>query len=432
MKKSTNCLGTLVLFNIFNMKKFSNFAHNVKSFSEIFTRPSYKIFKEIVEAMVRETEYSQSHLGVCSGKTLGQIQYFFAKAKWSFTKLNEYRLRFMRNKPNFRDRKSDYAVLDGTVTTKNKDSEFKGLVSAVYSNRDKRVVNGIKLFGGSVLTQDGVKYIVDFLLYIKTIWLSENQAWKAFAKKVATKTSAYLFLLDSGFKSPHIIKYIFHDLKRHFLLRIGKNQKCLVPSKETQKSSKKPRKFPDRISKKIASLCTENTAIQVQDGKLWFFSNVILSSWQQVFPQAVSVVVYHKNGFLSPIVLVTSLEIPEVQQALDLVQMYFKRWSIEQLFKEIKSWFSFEKFRVTSLRALGKFLHLVVFIHSLVSTLFFEIQKHKELLEIIRFVIRKSRNILELTVVSLKLFFQSLHSICFTRHPWLHKDKKLVLLDYFF
>lgn len=414
------------------MKKFSNFAHNVKSFSEIFTKPSYKIFKGIVEAMVKEMDYSQSNLSLCSGKTLGQIQYFFAKAKWSFTKLNEYRLRFMRNKPNFRDRKSDYAVLDGTVTTKDKDSEFKGLLSAVYSNRDKRVVNGIKLFGGSVLTQDGVKYIVDFLFYIKTVWLSENQAWKMFAKKVASKTSAYLFILDSGFKSPYIIEFIFHTLKRHFLLRIGKNQIFLTQSNEIQKYSKKPRKFPDRIPKKIISLCSEDTAIQVQYGKLWVFPNVILSSWQKVFPENVTVLVYHRNGFIEPIVLVTSLEITETQQAFDIVQIYFKRWSIEQLFKEVKSWFNFEKFRVTSLHALGKFLHLVVFIHSLMSTLFFELQKHAELFEIIRFVVKKSRNILELTMVSLKLFFQSLHSICFTHHPWLHKDQKLILLTHFF
>ncbi len=341
------------------MKKFSNFAHNVKSFSEIFTKPSYKIFKGIVEAMVKEMDYSQSNLSLCSGKTLGQIQYFFAKAKWSFTKLNGYRLRFMRNKPNFRDRKSDYAVLDGTVTTKDKDSEFKGLLSAVYSNRDKRIVNGIKLFGGSVLTQDGVKYIVDFLFYIKSIWLSENQAWKMFAKKVASKTSAYLFVLDSGFKSPYIIEFIFHTLKRHFLLRIGKNQIFLMQNQEAKKYSKKLR-------------------------KLWVFPKVILSSWHKVFPENVTVIVYHRNGFLDPIVLVASLEITETQQAFDIVQIYFKRWSIEQLFKEVKSWFNFEKFRVTSLHALGKFLHLVVFIHSLMSTLFFELQKYTKLFEIIR------------------------------------------------
>ena len=32
------------------------------------------------------------------------------------------------------------------------------------------------------------------------------------------------------------------------------------------------------------------------------------------------------------------------EEAFGFVQTYFKRWSIEQLFKEIKSWFQFEKF----------------------------------------------------------------------------------------
>ena len=117
-KKVQICLGLIVLFNYFYMKNLSNFAHNVKSFSGMFTKPTYQIFKGVVEAMIKETEYSQANLSTFTGKTLGQIQYFFSKAKWSSSKLNEYRLRFMRNKPNFRDRKSDYVVLDRILDSK--------------------------------------------------------------------------------------------------------------------------------------------------------------------------------------------------------------------------------------------------------------------------------------------------------------------------
>lgn len=393
----------------------------------MFTKPTYKIFKAVVEAMIKEKEYSQADLSSFTGKTLGQMQYFFSKAKWCFSKLNEYRLRFMRNKANFRDRKSDYAVLDGSTTKKDKDSEFRGLLYNLYSNRDKQVVNGIKIFGASVLTQNGVKYIVDFILYIKSMWLSENQAWKLFAKRVSEKTSAYLFILDSGFKSPYISQFIFENLKRHFLVRILPTQHILIKTKKKTKLSKKPRKFPDRISRKITSLCSNKNAIQVQDGRIWIFEKVILNSWRNVFSKDVTVIVYHANGHLKPIVLVTSEEIENKKDAFKIVETYFKRWSIEQLFKEIKSWFNFEKFRVTSLQAIGKFLHLVIFIHSLISVFFKQIQKHKHLLELIAFVVKKSRNILDLTVISLKLFFQSIKSICSNSPPWLSKKQKTVL-----
>ena len=123
--------------------------------------------------MIKLRSWTQADLAASGGKTLRQIQNFFNKAKWSYKQLEAFRLRFIQNKPDYRDRKSDFVALDGSTTTKNKDAHFGDLVSNVWSGRDKRSVNGIKFFGGSVQTKNGTKYILDFSLYFKQRWMSE-------------------------------------------------------------------------------------------------------------------------------------------------------------------------------------------------------------------------------------------------------------------
>jgi hypothetical protein len=415
------------------MQKVSNFSHNVKSFSVIFTKPTYQVFKAVVTSIIKNYDESQSSMASFTGKTLNQIQYFFAQAKWSFSKLNAFRLRFMRNKTDFRNRQSDFVVLDGSTTKKDRDSEFKGLLSHVYSNRDKQVVNGIKIMGASVLTKSGVKYILDFILFLKSMWLSENQAWIHFAKRVSQKTSAYLYILDSGFRSAYIVRFIFTELKRHFLIRLLPSQCVLIPTKKKkQNSSQKKKQFENFETKKIQSLLISEKAINVEKGKIWIFENVIVNSWKKLFPQKITLVVYHANGHLKPIVLATSEALEDKKEVFRIVEIYFKRWSIEQLFKEVKHWFRFEKFKVTSLHAIGKFLHLIIFVHSLISVFFHSISKNKKLIEIIRFVLKKSRNIKEMTVISLKLFLQSVELICLKPPPWLKKQQKTLLTSNFF
>ncbi len=77
------------------MKNLSHFAHFLKSFSDIFNKPTYSTFKNVTESMVKLPNYTQADLASFSGKTLRQIQYFFSQAQWCYVKLNQYRLRWM-------------------------------------------------------------------------------------------------------------------------------------------------------------------------------------------------------------------------------------------------------------------------------------------------------------------------------------------------
>ena len=145
--------------NLFSMKNIFQFRQQIKHFKSLFDARTYLNFIAVVEGMIKLREWKQADLALLGDKTLRQIQYFFSNACWSAKKLNEFRLRFLRNKSDFRDRKTDFVVADGSVLEKDKDASFSFLTEKVYSNLEKKVVNGIKLFGASVHTKQGVKYV---------------------------------------------------------------------------------------------------------------------------------------------------------------------------------------------------------------------------------------------------------------------------------
>ena len=103
------------------------------------------------------------------------------------------------------------------------------------------------------------------------------------------------------------------------------------------------------------------------------------------------------------------------EEAFGFVQTYFKRWSIEQLFKEIKSWFQFEKFKITSLEGIQKYLHLVILIHTLFAGKHAEIEHIPKLKRIIQCILKAKRNITKFTLIGLKLLASMLSFTTFLK-----------------
>jgi len=390
------------------MKKVFNFRQQIKHFRSLFDGRTYKTFQSVINGMALLRQWSQSDLAALGDKTIRQIQYFFSTAKWSVEQLNAFRLRFVQNKKDFHDRKSDFAALDGSTTRKDKDAHFGNLVSPVWSGRDHQVVNGLKFFGASIQTKTGRKYILDFSLYVSSLWKSEREAWKVFMTTVAKKSKAWLFVLDSGFRGQYIAKHIFTTLKRTFLIRILPSQYVWVKRKRPRKGLRKFKEnpqysCPDRRLRSIKSFLREKEAVQVEKGKIWIIPHVVIHAWRGVFREEVTIIVYHKDGFRKPLVLCLSQAEVTQDEAFSFVQTYFKRWSIEQLFKEIKSWFQFEKFKITSLEGIQKYLHLVILVHTLFTSKTAEIEHIPRLKHIIQIILKAKRNIIEFTLIGLKL-----------------------------
>jgi hypothetical protein len=327
-----------------------------------------------------------------SEKTLRQIQYFFDKAKWSCQKLNDFRLSFVKNKPDFRDRKSDFVALDGSTMKKDSDANFGNLVGYMYSNKDKTTVNGFHLYGASIQTKTGRKYILDFMLFFKEKWFSEFDAWISFATKVAEKSKAWIIVLDRGFRNKSLMNHIYHILKRMFLVRLSATQHVIF------KGQKK--------SKSIKNLLSDKEAIRLEKGKIWILENVTIKAWQEVFKAPVTVIVYHGNGFKNPMVICISQAEMTFEEAISFVQMYFRRWKIEQLFKELKSYFRFEKFKVLSLEAIKKYLYIAILVHSLFVTKEAEIKNIPMLKKAFLCILKAKRNIEDLTAIGLKLVLE--------------------------
>lgn len=398
------------------MNNIQNYIHKIKHFKKtIFDPRTYENFIAITKSIIALRSWKQADLALFAKKTLRQVQYFFNGAKWNFWDLNIMRLKMIRQQFNFKDQETDFAILDGSAIAKNKDSFFKGLVDKVYSNKDKKIVNGFYLFGASIMTPKGQKYILDFKLFFKKNYLSETEAWVKFTSKVVKKTKAFLFILDSGFRGKYFCKYLFEICRRHFLIRIDKNQLILVKNDFLLKNGKKrgrKAKYPNYDKFKINNLLTEKTAIHVNHGRMWIFKDVFIKSWFDSFKHPVQVVVFWKDGFKKPMVLASSVS-PEDFNNEDyfrFVEVYYKRWSIEILFKEVKSWFCFENFQLISFVSIMKFLHLVVFCHTLLTLFLDEINQNCKLKYFILDFLKRTRNIKKkLTVIGLKLFFESIN-----------------------
>jgi len=376
------------------MKKVFNFKQQIKHFSQMFDKRTYETFQSVVDGIAKMKNWKQSDLACMSDKTLRQVQYFFDKAKWSFGKLNKFRLRFVRNKPDFRDRKSDFVALDGSTMKKDSDANFSNLVGYVYSTKDDKTVNGFHLYGASVQTKTGRKYILDFMLFLKSKWLSEFDAWISFVTTVAKKSKAWILVLDRGFRNRSLVHHIYHTLKRMFLVRLSATQHIICNGQKKSKS--------------IKSFLSDEDAIRLEKGKIWIIQNVIINSWKEVFKEPVTVIVYHGNGYKNPLVICVSQAKMTLEEAISFVQMYFRRWKIEQLFKELKSYFRFEKFKVLSLEAIKKYLYIAILVHTLFTAKESEIENIPILEKIFLCILKAKRNIEEITAIGVKLVLEML------------------------
>lgn len=376
------------------MKKVFNFKQQIKHFSQMFDKRTYKTFQGVVDGIAKLRNWTQADLACLSDKTVRQIQYFFDKTKWSFQQLNEFRLRFVRNKADFRDRKSDFVALDGSTMKKDSDASFGNLVGYMYSNKDKKTVNGFHLYGASVQTKTGRKYILDFMLFFKEKWLSEFDAWISFATKVAAKSKAWILVLDRGFRSKYLLAHIYHKLRRMFLVRLCATQHVICNGQKKSKS--------------IKSFLANKDAIQLEKGKIWIIENIVIKAWKEVFKEPVTVIIYHANGFKNPLTICISQAQMTLEEAIFFVNMYFRRWKIEQLFKELKSYFRFEKFKVLSHEAIKKYLYIAILVHTLFTTKESEIERIPILKKVFLCILKAKRNIKEITAIGLKLVLEML------------------------
>lgn len=436
------------------MKNNNGISTKIKHFIEVFDKRTYESFKIVINWILCLKNWKQWDLANLWDKSLWQIQYFFSKSKWNFRILNKLRVQWIRNKIWWaRDKKSDILILDWSIFTKNKSSKFWWLTDYFFSNRDKKVVNWIELFWASIYTKSGLKYVLDLSIFQKTKKKSKlnhkrfseiNNAWRKFMMKTTKSTKSWLIVLDSGFKWANMCKRIYQVCKRHFLVRIWEWQKII----------------DDNWNEfKISELLLKKSAIYFPNWRMWVFKWVYLNSWKNKWVNIpVNIIVFHKNWPKKPSVVATSADLEDVyenmirkaweiswkekMQEFDqtnskkvskwweinkiyycFVELYSKRWSIEECFKELKSYLCFENFRLQSYDAIMKYLHVILLVHTLLYIMLYSLTKSKKSFNIIYNYLRNKRNIKnnfkKITIMWLKLFIEMMFQ------NWYWKWKKL-------
>lgn len=420
------------------MNTKSGIITKIKHFHEVFKdKRTYEIFKTVVSGILLLKDWKQWDLANVGWKTLAQIQYFFYKSKWNSQSLNSFRIHWLRNKILWCiDTKGDIAIFDATIESKNNASSFHGFANWFFSNRDKKIVNGLEVFWASIVTKSWAKYMLNLSLFFKKTKLSSldqrkwsllNDAWRKFITKTLSMTKAWLVVLDSWFKWANTCKWIFQICKRHFLVRISQSQIF----------------FDENGNRfKIEDCLLKSNAIHFENGRMWVFKNVFLKSWIKKWVKIpVNIIVYHLNWPRSPMVLVTSASLEDIYENMIrknwepswkekrekytngkniailwdedsiygcFVALYKKRWSIEECFKELKSYLCFEDFKVTSHESIMKYLHIVLVVHTLLIVMTYTLYWNRSSFEFVYWYLKEKRNMKskKITLIWVKLFIE--------------------------
>ncbi len=269
--------------------------------------------------------------------------------------------------------------------------------------------------------------------------------------RMVWKTKAWLIILDSGFKWADTCKWIYQVAKRHFLVRISQTQKFFTRNWDEFK---------------IEKLLKDDTASIFQNWKMWVFTDVLLKSWSKKwFNLYITIIVYRINWAKNPVVLATSADLEDVyenmirklwdpswkekikQKAEDnsktlsiswieneiygcFVVLYRKRWSIEECFKELKSYLCFETFKVTSYESIMKYFHIVLLVHTLLTTMVYRLYLNDNSFNFIYDFLKEKRNMKkkkwddfkQITLIWLKLFIEMIFQTWWTcKIKWKHK-----------
>ena len=384
---------------------------HVARYSSLFDPRTYETFKSVIESFLFLSKPVQADMAEKAEKSLSAIQYFFQSAKWCANKLNEARLSVLRNKPETRDRETDMLVLDGSSLVKDKDtvSEF---VSKVWDNRSKQVKNGYELFGAGIVTQEGHYYALHAMIFVEFWYKSLYNGWISFLKRCLKKTKAWLVIIDRGFKNQYFLQAIL-QAGRQFLIRIDDDMLVMLEDivqvkKDGMKKGKK-KKFPGRVSVKINQQILKQKGvieIKMNDGIIYVIPNVIIKAWAAQIPTESTVVVYKRNKFKNPLVLCFSQGDVDRTKALELIQCYYRRWKIEQIFKEEKQLFVLEDIKVRSVKALHRYIHMIMVAHTLLFIKQLQVESIELLKGFIEFYLKKTRKIPKLTLCSLKIFLE--------------------------
>ena len=181
---------------------------------------------------------------------------------------------------------------------------------------------------------------------------------------------------------------------------------------------------------------------------MWVFKEVFLKSWVKKWNKIpVNIIIYQANWARNPMVLASSASLEDIYENMIrkpwesswknkileskniswlsilweensiyscFIILYKKRWSIEECFKELKSYLCFEDFKVISYKSIMKYFHIVLVVHTLLTIMTYSLYLDKKSFDFVYEYLKEKRNIKNVTIVWVKLFIEMMFQTWFT------------------
>ena len=146
-----------------------SFAKSIAQYAPCFDPRTYRSFRAVIESLLLLSQCTQAEFAFQAKKSLAALQYFFQKAKWSVSAINQLRLSIIRHRTETHDRETDLLVLDGTVSPHDKDCRSEA-ISRAWDNCRKATVAGYEVFGAAIVTVEGIKYPLTLKIFDSRKW----------------------------------------------------------------------------------------------------------------------------------------------------------------------------------------------------------------------------------------------------------------------
>ncbi|MFY9558655.1 MAG: transposase [Terriglobales bacterium] len=283
-----------------------------------------------------------------AAKSISGISYFLNDGVWDHRELQRARLKTIETHHDLKPRSADLCIVDETCAAKSGKTFEK--LDWVHDGRDGQIKPGYRLLGLLIVNQKrGIRYMLD-LMPLTTKTDNFRSIWRSWIRLIGRNLAhikAKVFVFDAGFRNQYLLKFI-RNAGKQFVIRV-------LASMVLETADGKV---------KLGTLRRKTKRHRVRMGSIgvvefWAMSGV-MHAWEKEIPQILWVLLTRRQGFRNPLILATSQKLETLEEMATCYGQYLARWSIELSFKELKYDLSLEDFRVRSLKAIARWIALVV------------------------------------------------------------------------
>lgn len=363
-------------------------------YKELFTKPLFETCASFLETCIGEKDHAFAAVSFRAKKSISGISYFFNHGIWDHRALQQQRLATIKTHHDLKPRSDDLVIVDESCAAKT-GSTFEKL-DWVHDGRDGQIKRGYHLLGLLIVNQErGIRYVLDlFPLTTKmdnfrSIWRS----WMRLMQRNLSHIKAKIFVFDAGFRNQYLLKFL-RGAGKHFVIRVLASMVLETPDGRVKLGMLRQKTKRHRVRMKGIGVV-----------ELWALSGV-MHAWKKELPETIRVLMARRQGFRTPLILATSQKLETLSEMAACYGQYLARWSIELAFKELKYDLSLEAFRVRSLKAIARWIALVVLVHTLLTLILGAVKRRPMLFALLLDILKKARKLQDILLIGLKKLYE--------------------------